>query len=53
MDQNTTSVCGESVQLYIFLPWVQGLLIALYVVIFVIGVGGNLVVMAVVLGTSI
>ena len=52
MDLNTTALCGESVQLYIFLPWVQGVLIALYVVIFVIGIGGNLLVLAVVLGNK-
>ena len=52
MDLNTTSLCGESVQLYIFQPWVQGLLITLYVVIFVIGIGGNLLVLAVVLGNK-
>ena len=52
MDLNTTSLCGESVQLYIFLPWVQGVLITLYVVIFVIGIGGNLLVLAVVLGNK-
>ena len=38
----------KSKQLYIFQPWVQVLFIILYVVIFVVGVAGNLLVIAVI-----
>ena len=37
-------------QLFIYDSWVQAIFILLYAVIFVVGVGGNLVVLAVVLG---
>ena len=37
-------------QLFIYEGWVQAIFILLYAVIFVVGVGGNLVVLAVVLG---
>ena len=37
-------------QLFIYEVWVQTLFVLLYAVVFVVGVGGNLVVLAVVLG---
>ena len=39
-------------QLFIYEGWVQAIFILLYAVIFVVGVGGNLVVLAVVLGNK-
>ena len=54
---NTTDVdvnnsCSFEDQLYIVEPRVQTVFISLYVIIFVLGVGGNLAVLAVVLGNK-
>ena len=45
-------ICRSTVQQYIFQSWVQAIFISLYVVIFVVGVGGNLVVLYVILGNK-
>ena len=44
--------CSFKIQMYIFEPWVKAVFISLYVIIFVLGVGGNLAVLAVVLGNK-
>ena len=44
--------CSFKIQMYIFDPWVKAVFISLYVIIFVVGVGGNLAVLAVVLGNK-
>ena len=44
--------CSFKIQMYIFEPWVKAVFISLYVIIFVVGVGGNLAVLAVVLGNK-
>ena len=46
---NPTPTGCWSEQLYIFQPWVQAVFVTLYVVIFVVGVAGNLAVVAVIL----
>ena len=51
-DVDVNKTCSFETQLYIFDPRVQAVFIGLYVIIFVVGVGGNLAVLAVVLGNK-
>ena len=44
--------CSSEIQLYIFEPWVEAAFISLYVILFVVGVGGNLVVLYVILANK-
>ena len=66
MDLNTTCVCFNDkvtlnssefkricyVEDYIFQSWMQAIFISLYVIIFIFGVGGNLVVLYVILSNK-
>ena len=49
---NPTHTGCWSEQLYIYQPWLQAIFVSLYVVIFVVGVAGNLAVIAVILGNK-
>ena len=46
------NICSSYDENYIFYPWVQAIFICLYVIIFVVGVGGNMMVLYVILANK-